>query len=224
LFSLETFQRTYDTDVRDIVVGGIRFQFLVPRRIEPFIDSRHPLKDFPLWAKIWQAGLVLAAFLADTPPDPDKRWLEIGSGIGLAGIVAARIGHRVTLTDYNPHALAFARANALLNGCGDLTVRPLDWNDPRDVGRFDYLMGSEVVYKEGDIERLQNLFQSCLLPQGKIYLVEEMRQTLTAFFEQMAPLFHIRLQKKNLRTADATTRVLFVELRQRSADPDSGLI
>jgi len=45
--------------------------------------------------------------------------LEIGTGIGLAAVLAARAGCRVLATDVVPAAVDCARANAALNGVGD---------------------------------------------------------------------------------------------------------
>ncbi len=47
---------------------------------------------------------------------PGERVLEIGSGLGLAAIVAARAGARVVATDVVPAAVEAIRMNAALNG------------------------------------------------------------------------------------------------------------
>src|SRR6266571_843614 len=50
---------------------------------------------------------------------PGERVLEIGTGIGLAAVLAARAGCHVVATDVVPAAVECARQNALLNGLGD---------------------------------------------------------------------------------------------------------
>jgi release factor glutamine methyltransferase len=47
---------------------------------------------------------------------PGERMLEIGAGIGLAAVFAARAGARVVATDILPDAVEVVRANAALNG------------------------------------------------------------------------------------------------------------
>jgi release factor glutamine methyltransferase len=47
---------------------------------------------------------------------PGERVLEIGAGLGLAAVLAARAGAIVTATDVIPAAIESIRANALLNG------------------------------------------------------------------------------------------------------------
>jgi release factor glutamine methyltransferase len=47
---------------------------------------------------------------------PGERMLEIGAGLGLAAVLAARAGAIVTATDIVPAAIASIRTNAALNG------------------------------------------------------------------------------------------------------------
>lgn len=56
--------------------------------------------------------LLLQAVLANTP----QRFLEVGTGIGMVAIGAAKAGARVVATDISADALATARANARRNG------------------------------------------------------------------------------------------------------------
>lgn len=41
--------------------------------------------------------------------------LELGSGIGLFGLTAAKLGHSVTFTDSHPMVLDFIKANIRIN-------------------------------------------------------------------------------------------------------------
>ena len=215
MFSIEQFYRDYQTERREIIIDEQSYSFLAPKSIDRFIDPENLLKNFPLWAKIWQAGVILAKHLNHKPVEKGQRMLEIGSGLGLVGIVAACNGHDVTLTDYNVHALNFARANAHINGCEGLNVEQLDWNNPRLEGEFDIIVGSEIVYKNEDIDQLSSLFDRYLKPQGTIILVEEMRRTLTEFFKRLDPRFHISVKKNILRAADEKSTVLMIQMRPR---------
>ncbi len=199
MFTLEKFKEEYETDTRSLVVRGRRFHFLVPKDLDPFLHPHDPLKNFPLWAKPWEASWVLADYLAGKAVNPDESFLEIGSGMGLVGITASRFGHRFTITEYDPHAVQFARANALLNHCVNLEIMELDWHNPSLQGSFDCIVGSEVTYKEEDYAPLQELLTLLLKPSGKVILCSEVRRTTMAFFKQMQPFFDITVQKKTLR-------------------------
>jgi predicted nicotinamide N-methyase len=210
------FQQQYETDTETIGINGRRFKLFVPRHLERFIDGEASVRDFPLWAKIWRASWVLADHLARMPAREDQTLLEIGAGLGLVGIVAAGFGHRVTLTEHNPDALAFARANAALNRSPGIEVRPLNWHHPAMGRTFDTIVGSEVIYHPEDIVPLRKVFQQCLKSAGRIILAMEFRQTLTAFFDQMSDTYKISMMRKRLRGDDQAVPVLISELSLRN--------
>jgi HemK-related putative methylase len=73
----------------------------------------------------------------------DEAVLEIGAGIGLAAVLAARAGCRVIATDVVPAAVECARANAVLNGVADkLEVRLGDCFEPVHGQSFDLICTS----------------------------------------------------------------------------------
>jgi release factor glutamine methyltransferase len=67
---------------------------------------------------------------------PGERLLEIGAGLGLAAVLAARAGAVVTATDIVPAAIESIRANAALNGV-TIDVRQGDGWAPVGDERFD---------------------------------------------------------------------------------------
>jgi len=74
---------------------------------------------------------------------PGERVLEIGTGIGLAAVLAARAGCHVVATDVVPAAVECARQNALLNGLGDrVDTRLGDCYEPVRGLAFDLICTS----------------------------------------------------------------------------------
>ena len=72
--------------------------------------------------------------------NPGERVLELGTGVGLAAVLAAKRGCRVIATDVVPAAVACARENALLNGVGELVeVRLGDCYAPVPGATFDLI-------------------------------------------------------------------------------------
>jgi release factor glutamine methyltransferase len=69
---------------------------------------------------------------------PGERVLEIGAGLGLAAVLAARAGARVVATDVVPEAVEAARANARRNGV-EIDVRLGDCYTPVGGERFDLI-------------------------------------------------------------------------------------
>jgi predicted nicotinamide N-methyase len=131
---------------------------LVPRPVYTCATSGARLRDAgraALGLQVWQAAPLLVQRLAALPHLlAGKRVLELGSGCGLVGLAAARLGASSVVLSDTPSAtgvLELLRENAQLNegeGC-PVTVLALDWGD--DVGseplpRFDVLLGSDVLY------------------------------------------------------------------------------
>jgi predicted nicotinamide N-methyase len=216
MFSLEAFHKAYDTDTIELVIRGRKFQMLLPKDLTGFINPDDVFHEFPLWAKIWRASWVLADFLAEMPVSAGKNFLEIGSGAGLVSIVAAQFGHNITMTEFNPEALQFAHANAVINGCPQLPIRELDWNRPQLAETFDYIVASEVTYKKEHVASLIKLFKTYLKPDGTVYLTGEMRRVSRDFYKQLETAFHIRVQKKILRTAGEETVIFLFRMTRKA--------
>ncbi|MBW1699348.1 MAG: methyltransferase domain-containing protein [Deltaproteobacteria bacterium] len=215
MFSLESFHKEYETETTEFVVCGRKFRLYVPSTIERFINPEDVFKDFPLWSKVWEASWVLSDYLARLPVCPEKRFLEIGAGLGLISIVGASFGHKITLTDNNPLSLNFARANALLNQCSNLEIKELDWNQPDLEGRFDYILGSESLYTETSFNPLVKLFKSALKSNGEIILTSGVRKTTIEFFKQMQRFYNITAQKKVLRSQGESFHILLCRMTPR---------
>lgn len=218
MFSIDAFHGQYETDDTRIAVNNRDFRLLVPRAIDKFINPDDPARDFPLWAKVWEASLILADYLSRQKPEPGQQILEIGCGLGLVGITAAAFYHRVTLTEHNSDALAFARANAHVNGCANLAIARLDWRSPDLTGTFHRIVGSEVVFNETDFDPLLNLFQTFLEPDGEIILTTGMRKTAMHFFGKMQEHYSIKAQKRTLRSEDDTKDILLCIMSPRPVE------
>jgi tRNA1(Val) A37 N6-methylase TrmN6 len=197
---MESFKQEYETDTADIVIRNRKFSFFVPKSLDRFIDPENVFNNFPLWAKIWEPCLILADYLASMPVNPEKRFLEIGGGLGLVGIVASSFGHKVTMTEYNHDALNFANANAHINNCSsNIEIKELDWNKPELKGTFDRILGCEIIYKKESFYPILRLFRTYLKEDGEILLSERARKSSMEFFRQMSEHFNIKAQKKIIR-------------------------
>jgi tRNA1(Val) A37 N6-methylase TrmN6 len=215
MLSLESFQEKYDTTTSELVIKGRTFRFFMPRALDDFVDQQDIFRDFPLWIKIWEASFVLAEYLAGLDPKAGKKFLEIGCGLGVVGIVASSFGHHVTMTEYNKDALNFARANALLNEASNLEIRVLDWYHPEIEGSFDYIVGSEILYREGDFQPILKLLRTFLKEGGEIILAEGIRKTSMAFMHQMSDYFHITAQKKVLRSHGKEMAIMLCRMKPK---------
>jgi len=136
------------------------------------------LQNFPYGLSLWASAVGLAKRLARQPDSVrGKRVLEIGAGVGLAGLVAPSLGALVTQTDYQVDALTLCQHNATINGICDIQVRPGDWREfPADLlGAFDLVIGSDVLYERSLHLTLSALLPKLLAPQGRILLADPLR-------------------------------------------------
>jgi len=218
MHSLDQFQRSYDTVITPVKINGDTLKMYLPASIDRFIDSADVMHNFPLWAKLWEASGVLASYLAGLAPDSSQTLREIGCGLGLVGISAARAGHRITMTEIDPDALNFAQANALANGCPNLPIHRLDWNAPDLEGRFDCIVGSETVYRSEDIDGLSTLFDRYLNPGGTVILAEGVRSTGVEFWERMRHRFNVQARRHTLRSDEGEQVVVLFRLRHKNDD------
>ena len=91
--------------------------------------------DDPHWADLWHGGAALAAeIFAEPELVRGKRVIDLGCGLGIAGIAAAMVGAReVVMTDREERALWCALAGCKANGLRDVREMPREWNFPDDV-------------------------------------------------------------------------------------------
>ncbi|KAJ7688430.1 putative methyltransferase-domain-containing protein [Mycena rosella] len=100
----------------------------------------------------WPAGEVLAQYLVKQGPNSlqGKNILELGSGTGLVGLVAAMLGGTVCLTDQAP-LLDIMRENVAINKVSALcVVAELNWGEPipADIPQPDVILAADCVYFE----------------------------------------------------------------------------
>ena len=213
--SIDDFKHRYEVELTKFSLVNQTLEIYVPKNIDRFINQNDIFDGFPLWSKIWEATAVLAFQLSKVPVKSEVKFLEIGAGMGVAGIYAATLGHDITITEYNDDAIHFARANAMQNGVDPTLIQKLDWSNPGVMGQFDYIIGSEVVFKETDIMSLHFLFQRYLKPGGTILLAEGMRKTSLAFVQKMEAYYQLKLKKQQIRSDKKNIPVVLIEMRAK---------
>ena len=119
-----------------------------------------------------------------------KRVLEIGSGVGLSGLVASRVCDAIVLSDYMPAIVANLQYNVALNTHdgssehGDARAVALDWCGvgpgyaaseaakallgvaTDGTARFDVVFGSDVVYRREDADMIAAVLRELLACHG----------------------------------------------------------
>ena len=197
---LDRIREKFNPYFEELVIDDQSLHLLSVNDMQAHLDGliarrriNNPLKDLPLWAKVWPAALVLGRFMRRLDPK-GKSLLEIGAGCGASGLIAARYGlSRVLLTDINEDALLFARANVLKNGLeGTVEVCRADVCNTRLEERFDFILASEILYLEEIHRPLLKFLLHHLAPSGKAVFCTDLARDQKRFFKLAARDFTVR--------------------------------
>lgn len=112
--------------------------------------------------------------LAPSPQPPST--LDLGCGMGFAGVVAAMMGHRVVFADLEVPALLFAKLNSL-PWLKRVRFQQLNWQTDLLPEKFDLLIGADVLYERSQWQFLEPFFREHLAENGVVLLGEPGRQT-----------------------------------------------
>ncbi|XP_047215202.1 probable methyltransferase-like protein 23 isoform X4 [Girardinichthys multiradiatus] len=110
---------------------------------------------------------------------------QLGAGVSLPGVVAARCGAEVILSDGSdkPMCLENCRRSCEANGLQDVTVLGLSWGDVSPdlllLPKQDIVLGSDVFYDPEDFEDVLVTFV-CLLrknPKAQFWTTYQVRSS-----------------------------------------------
>ena len=136
----------------------------------------------PYWSVLWRSGVALAREL-DGVAIRGLRVLELGCGLAVPSIAAARAGAAVLATDACGEALELVTRNARANGVRVETAT-VDWAEPDElVGRapFDLVLAADVLYERTGVAQLLSLLP-LLAPEA--WLADPGRPGAGAFMEE----------------------------------------
>ena len=203
-----------DTVQETVFIDDYRFQIRRPVESDklfdhPWVRSAYAADEFaPYWATLWPAARMLAKAIVREPWESYSQpldVLEVGCGLGLAGIACLARGLRVTFSDVDETALSFAAANARLNGLTEFRTLPLDFRCPPDDRNYPVVIGSDLMYEERLVNPLIGLLKAVLTPHGVCLIADPDRTA--------ARLFKWKLQEAGY---DVTTELI------RAGQPGGG--
>jgi len=174
----------------------------------------------PFWAKLWPASFPLAMLISRQTPPPGASMLELGAGLGLCGLTAAKRGFKATITDIEPEALLFIRAAILKNGL-DAVARAamLDMAQGGLGETFDLIAGSEALYMPHLHEPLADLLRDHLKPSpdAQILLSCDQCREAAPFFARASRDFLMQRTQSTCRSdgGESQTCVLY-RMRSRT--------
>ena len=179
-------ERRFRTSTRQVQLGGLEVELLSPANADDLISEDDYVMDerLPYWADLWPSAQVLAGEVR-TLRLRGQRVLELGCGLGLVAIGAALAGAEVTATDYYEDALLFAKLNVLDASGRAIATRMVNWVDmPADLGRFDVVLASDVLYEHRYAPLVANAIASTLVRGGVAIVADPGRIALDAFLDE----------------------------------------
>ena len=143
-----------ETVLERVSVDSVELELERPVDAESLIDEDAFGDDefLPYWAEQWPSGVALAHHVAGWPLE-GRTVVELGCGLGLPSLVAARLGAVVISTDWSSDALELLARNAARNGVALSTLRA-DWRQPgafAGLGFVDAVLGADLLYEERNI-------------------------------------------------------------------------
>jgi len=141
-----------------------------------------PNGEPPYWVQIWPASVAMARLLWRRGDLAGKTALDLGCGLGVPGIAAARGGAAVTFADVRPDALAFATWNAARQGNPTAPAAvEFDWARAVVPGAFDLLLLADVSYRPVHHAALQRHCLQALRPDGVVLHADPLRRESSPF-------------------------------------------
>jgi 2-polyprenyl-3-methyl-5-hydroxy-6-metoxy-1,4-benzoquinol methylase len=193
----------YLTKTETIIVGGVDtiIRSLLDRQqfSDPYGDAQRcgiSSANWPLFGLVWPSALVLAAHMQHVALG-QRQVLEVGCGLALASLVAHRRNGFVTASDHHPLTEPFLIENVLLNGLAPLRYQRGDWatSNP-SLGRFDLIIGSDVLYDRAQPEQLAAFIELHAHAKMEVIIVDPDRGNRPAFNRGMDDLGYTRSETK----------------------------
>lgn len=220
-WSIVSFMRTikvkYPTIIRQRTLDGKLYVMEAIRDLDEAIDliceamtPEEQLDPFaedlcPYFGILWGASEALSQYLTKEKVK-NKTILELGCGLGYPSLVASHLGGKVLATDFHPDVEEYFQRN-----CRHSNVvceyQRLNWReDKTDVGLFDIVMGSDVLYESKHPKEVALGLIRFVKPGGKIILTDPGRAYLQQFLNAMNDLGH----KEEMSTITVDQKEVFV--------------
>ena len=177
----------FEADCTRVALGADAIAFWRVADLERHVDRDALLRaddppEPPYWAYCWSGARVLAERVPASP----GRVLEVGCGLGLPGVAAARRGGEVVFVDRMDTPLAFVRASLASNGLAASGLVVADLCAPAWGRRFDLVLAAEVLYDRAAFGAVAAAFARTVTPAGRVLLADGHRIDTAAFYDAAA--------------------------------------
>ncbi|XP_075635737.1 uncharacterized protein LOC142607936 [Castanea sativa] len=140
--------------------------------------------DFDLTGQlVWPGAMLLNDYLSKNDEMLQGcSAIELGSGVGITGILCSRFCRDFVLTDHNDEVLKILKKNVELhassenpNDCAGLVAEKLEWGNSDQInqilqkysGGFDLVLGADICFQQSSIPLLFDTVKQLLQIRGK---------------------------------------------------------
>lgn len=162
--------------------GPLRLSYQAAADLDALITGDTDPDRLPYWTALWPSARGLCRWIVRRGGWTGVPVLELGCGLGLAGLAAAALDAELTQTDYEPGAVAAARANAVQNGVPGIRFETVDWRSWDLPGQWPVVLGSDLAYERASHVPLLRVLDRVLAPGGAAYLADPDRPMSAPFF------------------------------------------
>jgi predicted nicotinamide N-methyase len=178
--------RRFRTVTRSLRVAERDVDLLSPANADDLISEDDYVQDerLPYWADLWPSAQILANEVAIMRL-AGQRVLELGCGLGVVALGAAMAGANVTATDYYDDAILFASLNVATATGKKIATRMVNWVAmPEDLGRYDVVLASDVLYEHRYASMVADAISKTLVRGGEAIVADPGRIALEEFLEE----------------------------------------
>ena len=192
LASIENKLRSYcQWEYHEVFTGEERFYLALITNTENLLDRLISKGDehedvidekIPYWADVWPSSIGMGQYILQMGGDWNgQSAIEIGCGLGLAGMAAYKRGMELIMTDYLEEPLDFVKVLWWRNFGENVRTIKMDWREPLTELASDLVIASDVVYEKQAYEHVLNTFELLIKAGGRGLLSEPQRTYSKAF-------------------------------------------
>jgi predicted nicotinamide N-methyase len=178
----------FPTQVEAYDLEAFTVGLVTVRNLEQQVDRERLLHDEtsvpPYWAIVWGGARALASHLATRLHCDGRTVLDVGCGLGLVTLAAARAGARVTAIDRELAPIEFLLASAAVNRTqvealvGDIT-------SARFAHRFDLVLAADLLYERAEFANLARALAGQVASTGTLWVADPQRVDTSTFYQAL---------------------------------------
>ncbi|MCE7987482.1 MAG: hypothetical protein DYG89_40465 [Caldilinea sp. CFX5] len=176
----------FPLEVVDISIGERLWHVTCVTDQDALLDGIVEVEHVPYGFLLWESAVAVAQLLVQRGDElPDKRVLELGAGVGLAGLVAQALGATVWQTDHRADLLVLAEQNARQNQVPLPHQFLADWRTWAHTPQYDFILGADILYERAMHQYLAPIFRQNLAPGGQLLLADPSRPQALELIAQL---------------------------------------